>query len=175
MYRRLGFIILLAFGLSCSTVPDENEVVGGTFVGYTYSEQAVVDATVETEANYTLTFRAFDLGGDARFIVYIQRESTGSYYAGVIRLSIEDPHGNVYTHYHSTEGEAIDKPIIWPRRTPGLHHVSVEFLLSQDEYARTNFEVPLIREPVSGILIIGISLGILAAVASVVLLIRRRS
>ena len=94
-------------------------MAGGTFVGYTFSEQPVVDEALEMEAGYTLTFRAYDLGGDARFVVYVQRKVSGEYYAGVVRAGIVDPQGNVYTHYHSAEAEAIDRPIMWTRPRTG--------------------------------------------------------
>lgn len=161
--------------LACNTVPDDEQVAGGTFVGYTFSEQAVVDAALEMAGGYTLTFKAYDLGGDARFIIYVQREVSGEYYAGVIRLGIEDPEGNVYTYYHSAEAEAIDQPIMWTRRVPGVHNITVEFAVRGEEKARATFEVPLIREPVSGFLVIGISLGVLVLVAMAVVLIRKRS
>lgn len=171
----LTVFILAISAMSCSTAPDDDQVAGGTFVGYTFSEQAVVDAAIDMEAGYTLTFKAFDLGGDARFVVYVQREISGEYYAGVIRLGIEDPHGNVYTHYHSAEAEAIDRPIMWTRRVSGVHNVEVEFTVRGDEKARATFEVPLIREPVSGVLVVGISLGLLVLVGIAVVLIRKRS
>lgn len=168
-------VILLLFSvLACGTVPDENEIAGGTFVGYTFSEQPVVDTAVELEADYELIFKAYDLGGDARFAVYARRKTSGDYFSGVIRLSIEDPEGNVFTHYHSTEGEAIDRPIMWSRRIAGVHRVSVGFQLGVNTYARASFEVPLIREPVSGFLVAGTSLGVLVLVVLAVALIRRR-
>lgn len=155
-------------------MPDEDHVAGGTFVGYTYLEQAVVDVSLEMEPAYTLTFKAYDLGGNARFIVYAQREGTGEYYPGVIRLSIEDPNGNMFTHYHDTVGEAIDRPILWTRRVPGIHNASIEFSIGRDMYARATFEVPLIREPVSGFLVAGVSLGVLVLAGLTLVLIRRR-
>ncbi len=174
--RGILTVFLLAFSaMSCSTAPDDDNVAGGTFVGYTYSEQAVVDAALDMEPGYTLTFKAFDLGGDARFVVYVQREISGDYYAGVIRLGIEDPNGNVYTHYHSAEAEAIDRPIMWTRRVSGVHNVEVEFVVLGGGKARATFEVPLIREPVSGTLVVGISLGLLVLVGIAVVLIRKRS
>lgn len=170
---------LLAFAvavtaLACSTNPGEDQVAGGTFVGYTFSEQPVVDEALEMEAGYTLTFKAYDLGGDARFVVYVQRMVSGEYYAGVVRLGIVDPQGNVYTHYHSADAEAIDRPIMWTRRVPGVHNVEVEFNVRGDQKTRAAFEVPLIREPVSGYLVAGVSLGVLALVAMTVIVIRKR-
>ncbi len=167
-------LFLMMAVLACSTAPDEDTVAGGTFVGYTFSERAVVDAAIDMEANYTLTFKAYDLGGDARFIVYVQREITGEYFSGVIRLGIVDPNGNVYTHYHSAEAEAIDRPIVWTRRVPGVHNITVEFAAPGVEQAHATFEVPLIREPVSGYLVLGISAGFLILVAMAVVLIRKR-
>ena len=174
MQGRFAILLTTAAFICCSPVPDEDHVAGGTFVGYTYSEQAVVDVSLEMEAPYTLTFKAYDLGGNARFVVYAQRASTGVYYPGVIRLSIEDPNGNMFTHYHDTVGEAIDRPISWTRRVPGIHNASVEFALGNGKYARASFEVPLIREPVSGFLVAGTSLGVLVLVVLAVVLIRRR-
>ena len=174
MQGRFAILLTTAAFICCSPVPDEDHVAGGTFVGYTYSEQAVVDVSLEMEAPYTLTFKAYDLGGSARFVVYAQRASTGAYYPGVIRLSIEDPNGNMFTHYHDTVGEAIDRPISWTRRVPGIHNASVEFALGNGKYARASFEVPLIREPVSGFLVAGTSLGVLVLVVLAVVLIRRR-
>lgn len=174
MQGRFAILLTAAAFICCSTVPDEDQVAGGTFVGYTYSEQAVVDASLEMEAPYTLTFKAYDLGGNARFVVYAQLKGSGDYYPGVIRLSIEDPNGNMFTHYHDTLGEAIDRPITWTRRVPGIHNASVEFALGNGKYARANFEVPLIREPVSGFLVTGISLGVLVLAAMAVVLIRKR-
>ncbi len=174
MYRIIAVLMLIIAISGCNTAPETAQVAGGTFVGYTYSEQAVVDAALDMEADYTLTFKAYDLGGDARFVVYVQRKISGEYYAGVIRLGIVDPQGNVYTHYHSAEAEAIDRPIMWTRRVPGVHQVEVEFAVRGDQKARTTFEVPLIREPVSGYLVVGISLGVLVLVGMAVALIRRR-
>ncbi len=174
MQGRFAILLTAAVFICCSTALDEDHVAGGTFVGYTYSEQAVVDASLEIEPAYTLTFKAYDLGGNARFIVYAQREGTGVYYPGVIRLSIEDPNGNMYTHYHDTVGEAIDRPILWTRRVPGIHNVSIEFSIGRDKYARATFEVPLIREPVSGFLVAGVSLGVLVLAGLTLVLIRRR-
>ena len=171
----LAISVLLISAVSCNVAPDDNEVAGGTFVGYSFSEQAVVDAAIEVEADYTLTFKAYDLGGDARFVVYVQREISGEYFAGVIRLGIEDPDGNVYTHYHSAEAEAIDRPILWKRRVSGVHNISVEFAPRGDKIARATFEVPLSREPVSGFVVIAISVGVLLLVAIAVFLIRKRS
>ena len=174
MQGRFAILLTTAALICCGTVPDEDHVAGGTFVGYTYSEQAVVDVFMEIEPAYTLTFKAYDLGGNARFVVYAQLKGTGTYYPGVIRLSIEDPDGNMFTHYHDTVGEAIDRPILWTRRVPGIHNASVEFPLGGGKYARATFEVPLIREPVSGFLVAGISLGALVLVAMAVVLIRKR-
>ncbi len=160
---------------SCGTKDaDPNEAIGGTFVGHAYPETPVVDSTVRTENNHMLTFKAYDLGNDARFVVFVQQGRSGAYYRGNIRLSIEDPMGNVYTHYHNTEGEAIDKPVMWTRRVPGLHVATVSFKVAGDEYARAAFEVPLVREPVSGFLTIGVGMGILVLVALAVFLIKRR-
>lgn len=167
-------ICFLSLHTGCSTAPDPAEVIGGTFVGYTYSEQPVIDTEVEVEYGYTLTFKAYDLGGETRFVVYAQRKSTGDYYIGVIRLNIEDPDGNAYTFYHNTEADAIDKPIMWTRRTAGDHNVTIEFNLYLDEFARAGFDVPLVREPVSGLLVAGIGLALLIGVVVVVLVIRRR-
>ena len=158
----------------CNGAPSDDQVAGGTFVGYTFSEQAVVDEARDMDAGYTLTFKAYDLGGDARFVVYVQRKVSGEYYAGVVRLGIVDPQGNVYTHYHSAEAEAIDRPIMWTRRVPGVHNVEVEFNVRGDQKTRAAFEVPLIREPVSGYLVAGVSLGVLALVAMTVVLMRKR-
>ena len=158
----------------CNGAPSEDQVVGGTFVGYTFSEQAVVDEARDMEAGYTLTFKAYDLGGDARFVTYVQRRSSGEYYAGVLRIGITDPQGNVYTHYHSAEAEAIDRPIMWTRRVPGVHHVEVEFSVRGEQKASVAFEVPLIREPVSGVLVAGVGLGVVVLVAMTVVLMRKR-
>jgi len=168
-------IFLLIFAVpGCNTAPADEQVAGGTFVGYTFSERAVVDQVLDMEAGNTLTFKAYDLGGDARFVVYVQRKVSGEYYAGVIRLGIVDPQGNVYTHYHSAEAEAIDRPIMWTRRVAGIHNVEVEFSVRGDQKTRASFEVPLIREPVSGFLVAGVSLGVLVLVAMAVVLIRKR-
>ncbi len=167
-------VTLAVTALACNGVPSDSHVAGGTFVGYTFSEQAVVDEAREMEAGYTLTFKAYDLGGDARFVTYVQRRSTGDYYAGVLRIGITDPQGNVYTHYHSAEAEAIDRPIMWTRRVPGVHHVDVEFSVRGEQKTRATFEVPLIREPVSGFLVAGVSLGVLVLVAMTVVLMRKR-
>ena len=160
--------------LACNGATGDEQVAGGTFVGYTFSEQAVVDETRDMEAGYTLTFRAYDLGGDARFVTYVQRKISGEYYAGILRIGIVDPQGNVYTYYHSAEAEAIDRPITWTRRVPGVHIVEVEFSARGEQMARATFEVPLIREPVSGFLVAGVSMGVLALVALTVVLIRKR-
>ena len=173
MHRIIPVFFLMIAIPGCSTTPDD-QVAGGTFVGYTFSEQAVVDTALDMEAGYTLTFKAYDLGGDVRFVVYVQRKISGEYYAGVVRLGIVDPQGNVYTYYHSAEAEAIDRPIMWTRRVPGVHSVEVEFSARGDQKARATFEVPLIREPVSGYLVAGISLGALVLVAMAVVLIRKR-
>jgi len=167
-------LLLLLTGLSCSSAPEAANVVGGTFVGYTYSEQAVVDQAIETEGGYTLTFRAYDLGGEARFVAYAQREISGAYYLGIIRLGIEDPAGNVFTHYHNADAEAIDRPIMWNRRVPGVHRVTVEFVVRGDQISESTFEAPLVREPVSGLLVLGVSLGVLFVAALAVILVRRR-
>ena len=68
----MGLMVLIfSMGnISCSSEPDAREVIGGTFVGYTYSEQPVVETKVEVEYGYTLTFKAYDLGGETRFVVY---------------------------------------------------------------------------------------------------------
>jgi len=168
-----GFLLAIT-ALACERAPEDEQVAGGTFVGYSYSEQAVVDTALDMEAGYTLTFKAYDLGGDARFVVYVQRKISGEYYAGVVRLSIVDPQGNVYTYYHSAEAEAIDRPIMWTRRVPGIHNVEVEFNVRGDQKVRTSFEVPLIREPVSGFLVAGVSLGVLVLAGLALVLIRRR-
>jgi hypothetical protein len=141
---------------ACSSSPQEKESVGGTFVGYTYSETPIVEASVPVEYAYTIKFRAYDLGEEARFVVYAQREQTGEYYTGVIRLAIEDPDGNAFTYYHSAEAEPIDYPIVWKRRTTGTHSVEVSFPLLADKDARARFDVPLNREPVSPLIIGGI-------------------
>ena len=174
MRRIIPLFFLMIAIPGCNGASDDDQVAGGTFVGYTFSEQPVVDAALDMEAGHTLTFKAYDLGGDARFVVYVQRETSGEYYAGVIRLGIVDPQGNVYTYYHSAEAEAIDRPIMWTRRVPGLHNVEVEFAVRGDQKTRAAFEVPLIREPVSGVLVAGLSLGVLALVAMAVVLIRKR-
>ncbi len=174
MRRIIPVFLLLITVPGCNSAPADDQVAGGTFVGYTFSEQAVVDAALDMEAGHTLTFRAYDLGGDARFVAYVQRKISGEYYAGVLRLEIVDPQGNVYTHYHNAEAEAIDRPIMWTRRVPGVHNVEVEFSARGDEKARATFEVPLIREPVSGYLVVGASLGVLLLVAMAVVLIRKR-
>ena len=57
----LAISILLISAVSCNVAPDDNEVAGGTFVGYSFAEQAVVDAAIAVEADYTLTFKAYDL------------------------------------------------------------------------------------------------------------------
>ena len=168
-----GFLLAIT-ALACDRAPEDDLVAGGTFVGYSFSEQAVVDTALDMEAGYTLTFKAYDLGGDARFVVYVQRKVSGEYYAGVIRLGIVDPQGNVYTYYHSAEAEAIDHPIMWTRRVPGVHNVEVEFNVRGDEKVRTSFEVPLIREPVSGILVAGVSLGVLVLAGLTLVFMRRR-
>jgi len=168
-------VIMLSMGIiNCSSEPDAREVIGGTFVGYAYSEQPVVETKVEVEYGYTLTFKAYDLGGETRFVVYAQRAKTGDYYSGVIRLGIEDPQGNAFTFYHNTAGDAIDKPIVWTRLVTGVHIVSIEFNLYLDQYARASFEVPLVREPVSGFLIAGVGLAIFAGVVILVLVTRKR-
>ena len=168
-----GFLLAITT-LACNRAPGDEQVAGGTFVGYTFTEQAVVDEALDMEAGYTLTFKAYDLGGDARFVAYVQRKISGEYYAGVLRLGIVDPQGNVYTHYHNAEAEAIDSPIMWTRRVPGVHHVEVEFFVRGDQKTRAAFEVPLIREPVSGYLVVGVSLGVLVLVAMTVMVIRKR-
>jgi hypothetical protein len=162
------------WGLACGSAPDQKEVVGGTFVGYTFSESPVVDASVPTPYGYTIRFKAYDLGEDARFIVYAQQENTGDYYTGVIRLSIQDPDGNAFTFYHSTEGEPIDQPILWKRRTPGMHKVSVKIHHYADRYMEAEFDVPLVREPVSPVLVGGLVVALILGVVVFVVLIRRR-
>lgn len=176
MWGRIGLIgiVMGLISVGCSSEPDEKEVIGGTFVGYTYSEQPIVETKIEVEYGYTLTFKAYDLGGETRFVIYAQREKAGDYYIGLLRLGIEDPNGNAYTFYHNSEGDAIDKPIMWTRLATGVHTVSVDFHLYLDEYARASFEVPLVREPVSGFLIAGIGLAIFAGVVILVLVIRKR-
>ena len=176
-----GFLLAFAAAVTlavtapgCNGAPSDDQVAGGPFVGYTFSEQAVVDEARELAAGYTLTFKAYDLGGDARFVTYVQRRSSGEYYAGILRIGITDPQGNVYTHYHSAEAEAIDRPIMWTRRVPGVHHVEVEFAVRGEQKASVAFEVPLVREPVSGFLVAGVSLGVLALVAMTVVLMRKR-
>ena len=167
--------VLMIISLACNRTPDANSIAGGTFVGYTFSEQAVVDTVIDVEAGYTLTFKAYDLGEDTRFIVYVQKKISGEYFAGIIRLGIEDPHGNVYTHYHSAEAEAIDRPIMWKRRTLGIHQVTVDFAVrGGSQKANATFEVPLIREPVPGSILVGITLGILIIVGLGIFLIRKR-
>ena len=171
---RIVFMVSMLFGLSCNTVPDDREIVGGTFIGYTFSEQPAVDATVDLKLNYRLIFKAYDLGRSARFVVYVQKGETAEFHPGVIRLNILDPDGNAYTYYHNPEGEAIDRPIVWPSRTTGIHHVTVDVELYEGADIRSSFEVPLIREPVPGYLVVGISLGALVLVAMAVVLIRKR-
>ena len=171
---RIVFMVSVLFGLSCNTAPDDREIIGGTFIGYTFSEQPVVDTVVDLRINYRLIFKAYDLGRSARFVVYVQKGDTAEFFLGPIRLNILDPDGNAYTYYHSPEGEAIDKPIVWPSRTTGIHHVTVDVELYRGGEVRSSFEVPLVREPVSGLLVIGISLGILAFVTMAVVLIRKR-
>lgn len=171
---RTVFIVAMMFGLSCDTVPDDHEIIGGTFVGYTFSEQPVVDTVVDLKVNYRLIFKAYDLGRSARFVVYVQRGESADFFLGAIRLNILDPDGNAYTYYHSPEGEAIDKPIVWPKRTTGLHHVTVDVDLYRGGEVRSTFEVPLVREPVSGFLVVGLSLGVLVLVAMAVVLVRKR-
>ena len=154
--------VLMIITLACNRTPDANSIAGGTFVGYTFSEQAVVDTVIDVEAGYTLTFKAYDLGEDTRFIVYVQKKISGEYFAGIIRLGIEDPHGNVYTHYHSAEAE-------------GIHQVTVDFAVrGGSQKANATFEVPLIREPVPGSILVGITLGILIIVGLGIFLIRKR-
>ncbi len=176
--RRIRIVLMVSalIGFSCNTAPDDREIIGGTFIGYTFSEQPVVDATVDLKSNYRLIFKAYDLGESARFVVYVQRGETAGFHLGAIRLNILDPDGNAYTYYHSPEGEAIDRPIVWPKRTTGIHSVTVDAELYPAEggLVRSTFEVPLIREPVSGYLVAGISLGVLALVAMAVALIRKR-
>lgn len=171
---RIVFMVSVLFGLSCNTAPDDREIIGGTFIGYTFSEQPVVDTIVDLKVNNRLIFKAYDLGRDARFVVYVQNHATAEFFLGPIRLNILDPDGNAYTYYHSPEGEAIDRPIVWPKRTTGIHHVTVDVELYRGGEVRSTFEVPLVREPVSGFLVIGISLGILAFAALAFVLIRKR-
>jgi hypothetical protein len=176
MGRWIGLmgIMVSLMSVSCNSGTDEMDVVGGTFVGYTYSELPVVETKVELEYGYTLTFKAYDLGGETRFVIYAQREKDGTYYSGLLRLGIEDPQGNAFTFYHNSEGDAIDKPIIWTRLTTGVHQVSVEFHLYLDKYARASFDVPLVREPVSSVVIAGIGLAIFAGVILLVFVMRKR-
>jgi len=63
---------------------------------------------------------------------------------------------------------------MWTRLVTGVHIVSIEYNLYLDQYARASFEVPLVREPVSGFLIAGIGLVIFAGVVILVLVIRKR-
>lgn len=173
-WKRLTALWLALLYTGCQATPAPDEAAGGKFMGYTYSETPVVDASTPVDYGYAIKFRAYDLGGDARFVVYAQREKTGEYYAGVIRLGIQDPDGNAYTFYHSTEGEPIDQPILWTRRTPGMHRVNITFSLRPDQNAEANFDVPLVFEPVSPVLIGGVIAAVVAGVIVLVLFLRKR-
>lgn len=170
----LGFFLLVLIA-GCQSGPDPNDSIGGKFVGYTYSEKPVVDSSVQIEFGYTIKFQAYDLGENARFVVYALKEKTSDYYIGPIRLGIHDPKGNAFTHYHNTEGEPIDQPIVWKRRTSGIHKVTVNFPLPMDQTAAVAFDVPLVREPLSTTTVAVIIITALLSVVILVALIRRRS
>lgn len=167
------FLLVLITG--CQSGPDSNQLIGGKFVGYTYSEKPVVDSSVQVQFDYTIKFKAYDLGENARFVVYALKEKTADYYIGTIRLGIQDPDGNAFTHYHNTEGEPIDQPVEWKRRTSGIHKVTVSFPLPTDIVAEVNFDVPLVREPLSTTTVALVAIATLLGVVILVALIRRRS
>lgn len=168
-------VLLVVFCIGCrSETPDLQEAMGGKFVGYTYSETPVVEVSTPVKHGHTLKFRAYDLGEEARFVVYAQRENNGEYYTGIIRVGIQDPEGNAYTFYHSAEGDPIDRPILWKRRVAGIHRVNVKFNTQLEDYSEVNFDVPLVFEPISPVLIAGVIVALVAGVVGFVLFMRKR-
>lgn len=168
-------LFLLVVIAGCQSGSESNELIGGKFVGYTYSEKPVVDSAVQVQFGYTIKFQAYDLGENARFVVYALKEKTADYYLGAIRLGIVDPDGNAFTHYHNTEGEPIDQPIEWKRRTSGIHKITVSFPLPMDQVAEVAFDVPLVREPLSTVTVALLGIATLLVVALLVTFIRRRA
>lgn len=156
----LGVISLL---LACQLSPQEDlPALGGAFVGYTYSETPVVQEEIDVGYGYTMKFRAYDLGEDARFVVYAEKQA-GGYYNGIVRLGIQDPDGNAYTIYKNHDAEVVDRPILWKVRSAGKHNVTVTLKIYDEIEKQMAFEVPLVRQPVS--------LAVIGGVAAVLIIV----
>lgn len=166
--------ILVSLLVACQETP-ETPVIGGVFVGYTYSEQPVVQEALKIDYGYTLKFWAYDLGGEARFVAYAVREGAGEYFKGVMRLTIEDPDGNAFTFYRNNDAEAVDAPITWTPHAIGIHKVNIQMdLLPPERKADVTFDVPLVRQPTSMALVGGVAAVIMVAVFAVGYSLRRR-
>lgn len=161
--------------LACQQETPDPPVIGGVFVGYDYSETPVVDEDVEIGSGYTLKFRAYDLGGDARFIAYAEKANSGGYYNGMIRIGIQDPDGNAFTFYRNHDAEAVDAPVTWKPKTVGIHKITITLKVFGTNEKQASFEVPLVRQPVSLALIGGIAIALIVVVGIIGMAIRRRN
>ena len=154
-FPMFGVISLL---LACQSSPPEDlPAIGGACVGYSYSETPVVQEEIDVGYGYTLKFRAYDLGEDARFVIYAEKQQAGGYYNGIVRLGIQDPDGNAFTIYRNHDAEVVDRPILWKVRTAGMHNVTVTLMIFDSIEKQMEFEVPLVRQPVSLALIGGVA------------------
>jgi len=161
--------------LSCQQEIQDPPVIGGVFVGYDYSETPVVNEDVEIGSGYSLKFRAYDLGGDARLIVYAEKANSGGYYNGIIRIGIQDPDGNAFTFYRNHDAEAVDAPVMWKPRTVGIHKVTINLQVFGTNEKQASFEVPFVRQPVSLALIGGIAVALIIVIGIIGMTIRRRN
>jgi hypothetical protein len=173
--RSIGIVIGILGSLivACQTTPDK-PVIGGVFVGYTYSEQPVVHEEVDMGYGYTLKFWAYDLGGEVRFVAYAHRKQTGDYYNGMMRFNIQDPNGNAFTFYRNNDAEAVDAPIVWTPHALGAHKITIEMDLLPPNKASISFDVSLVRQPISLALIGGIAAFVAIVILSIVYTLQRR-
>lgn len=170
------YIVILAVTcfLACEENTPDPPVVGGVFVGYEYSESPVVTDEVDIGNGYTLKFRAYDLGEEARFVVYAEKTKVGGFYTGIVRVAIQDPDGNAYTIHKNHDAEAVDAPILWKPRTLGVHDVTVTLKLFGVNEKKLVYQVPLNRQPISPLIIGGVIGGVVILLAGIGLAMRRK-
>ena len=174
MNRGSSLIGLVILFLACQTASEDPPVLGGVFVGYTYPETPVVQEEIDVGYGYTMKFRAYDLGEEARFVVYAEKQKVGGFYNGMVRLGILDPDGNAYTIYRNHDAEAVDRPILWKPRTAGVHNVTVTLKIYGVSEKKMAFEVPLVRQPVSLALLGGIAAAFVLVVGIVGYTLKKR-
>lgn len=176
MHKIVLMLPVVAVGLVAGCrEPVDRSVIGGAYTGYVEDapERPVVQESVEIAHGYTVRFWAYDLGDEARFVAYAQRERGGPYYSGIMRLSVQDPDGDMFVVYRNLEAEPVDLPVIWKPRVRGDHQVQLEFDIGIKK-ERVSFTVPLVREPAPVALLAALAAGTVIAIAAVGFFLRKR-